>query len=595
MRRSVVAVAVGLLTAVLLVPLGSSPSSAVPVPSIVGGFDASAAQFPYMASVGGITRDSHACGGTLIDKDWVLTAAHCLVGVDPSDVMVAIGRTDLMTGNDGETRPAAQLLIHPDYQDHSPYYVEYDVGLIKLKWSVTELPTVRLALGSERQLWDPGDYVLALGWGAQEYGGPISPTLRKVMVPIVADDEMSAPYVYGSNFKPATMLGYGPLSGGYGTCHGDSGGPLLSPSIHGWRQVGLASWHYGCAQPYKPGVAARIADYRLSKWIISHVPSLANDGAINRSGDINGDGRDDLVVFNRNACDIWVTKAVSGGGFGPASQWHEQFGCGEQIPLVGDFNADGRADVAALDRSTVCDVYVAVSIGTDFIGTYKWSDHFACGTDIPAVGDVNGDGYDDLVTFTRGSTCDVYVALSHGFGFDSQLKWHDMFGCWNEIPATGDFNGDGRDDIAAFGPNFPGPVYVATSTGSGFVGTGVKWHNGFSFQSTVPAVGDFNADGRDDIIFFTRGDNCDVFVSTSTGSSFGTATKWHEMFSCGNEIPGVGDFNADGRDDVVTYTRGSTCDVYIAPSIGNLFFWSMKWSDYFGCAGEIPIGSSTWW
>jgi hypothetical protein len=240
-------------------------------------------------------------------------------------------------------------------------------------------------------------------------------------------------------------------------------------------------------------------------------------------------------------------------------------------------------------------VYVATSNGSSFVGTgVKWHDMFACGSSIPAIGDFNGDHKDDLAWFTRGIGCDVMVSLSTGTTYGPAVKWHDVFGCGNEIPAVGDFNGDGRDDIATFTRGSAMDVYVALSNGSAFAGTGVKWHDFFNFGANIPAVGDFNGDGKDDLVTFTRGTTCDAYVVLSTGAAFGTESTWNDGFACNNEIPGTGDFNDDGWTDVVTFTRGGACDVWVARSDTTRFTLNSKWSDSFGCGSEIPAGASTW-
>lgn len=82
----------------------------------------------------------------------------------------------------------------------------------------------------------------------------------------------------------------------------------------------------------------------------------------------------------------------------------------------------------------------------DGLGTFDWRrrghrrqvDFFAVGTEIPAIGDFNGDGRDDIATFTRGSAADVFVALSNGSSFvGTSVKWHDFFAVGAEIPQPG--------------------------------------------------------------------------------------------------------------------------------------------------------------
>ena len=211
--------------------------------------------------------------------------------------------------------------------------------------------------------------------------------------------------------------------------------------------------------------------------------------------------------------------------------------------VAGDFNGDGRDDIVTFTRGAAADVYVALSTGGSFSGTgVKWHDYFAAGTETPLVGDFNGDGRDDIATFTRGAAADVYVALSTGSRFvGTGVKWHDYFAAGTEIPAVGDFNGDGRDDIATFTRGASADVYVALSTGSSFSGTGWKWHDYFAVGSEIPGTGDFDGDRRDDIVTFTRGAAADVYVARSTGGSFaGTGWKWHDYFAVGSEIPQPG-------------------------------------------------------
>ncbi|MGH7601919.1 MAG: FG-GAP repeat domain-containing protein, partial [bacterium] len=156
-----------------------------------------------------------------------------------------------------------------------------------------------------------------------------------------------------------------------------------------------------------------------------------------------------------------------------------------------------------------------------------------------------------------------------------------------------DFNGDGRDDIVTFTRGTSKDVYVALSNAANaFVGTTVKWHDQFCLGSEIPLVGDFNGDGKDDIATFTRGNSADVYVALSNGANafVGTAMKWHDQFCFGNEIPLAGDFNGDGKDDIATFTRGSTADVYVALSDGGKFVGTAdKWNDWFCQKDEVPV------
>lgn len=564
--------------------LGAPPSHA-----IRGGQLAAKGEFPFMVSLGTKDLGVHLCGGSLIHRDWVLTAAHCVADKDPTALAynAVIGRANLFDTSDGEVVVVSQFFVHPNF---NPTTHDYDVALMKLKYSATKTP-LKLGFTAHRGLWNAGEMATAAGWGVTFPGGQSVSELRKVNLPIISDSEMSD--AYHLSFHPDTMVGAGYLAGGKDTCPGDSGGPLFVQSATGPRQVGITSWG-SCGFPDQPGVYSRVAEAPIQSWLIGMIPDLANDGVANRSGDFDGDGRDDVITFTRgSSCDVYVARST-GSAFAAATKWHDHFACGDETPVIGDFNDDGYDDIATFTRGFSCDVYVAVSNGATFIGTgVKWHDMFACLGAIPAAGDFDGDGDDDLVEFQRGSSCDVYVARSTGYNFGATAKWHDMFACGAEIPAVGDFNNDGRDDIITFTRGYTADAFVALAYGTAFLGTGIRWSDDVAYTVALPAVGDFNNDGFADVASFYRG-TCDVIVHLNLGSLLGPGVKWHDGFGCGNEVPGVGDFNKDGRDDVVTFTRGLSCNVWVAKSTGSGLGAGVKWSDMFSCNGEIPAGGTAW-
>jgi hypothetical protein len=307
--------------------------------------------------------------------------------------------------------------------------------------------------------------------------------------------------------------------------------------------------------------------------------------------DVNGDRRDDAVLFTQGGAADVYTAPSNGSAFGARVKGHDFFSLTGEVPLTGDVDGDGRADIITFTRGSAADVYVALSTGTGFGPAAKWHDFFAVNAEIPAVGDVDGDGRADIITFTRGTAADVYVALSTGSGFAPSAKWHDFFAVNAERPAVGDFDGDGRTDIVTFTGGPAGDVYVALSSGAAFIGTGAKWHDHFAVGDELAGAADVNGDGRDDVITFTRGAAADVYVSLSDGSRFvQDAWKWHDFFALDGELPGLGDFNADGRADLVVFTRGTPAqsDVWVATSSGSSFETSAKWHDQFGSQAEIP-------
>ncbi len=218
-----------------------------------------------------------------------------------------------------------------------------------------------------------------------------------------------------------------------------------------------------------------------------------------------------------------------------------------------------------------------------------WHDSFCYGDEICRVGDFNGDGKDDIAAFTRGfeagdNAGNVWVALSNGSGFGQSSVWKTTFCVGEEICEVGDFDGNGKDDVIAFSRNAKagdeaGNVWVALSNGSGF-GQSSVWQDSFCYGDEICAVGDFNGDDRDDIAAFTRSwktDNGegDVWVTISARDRFGTMPMvYHDNFCIGDEVCGIGDFDADGFADLVAFVRSSKSgdgagDVWVSLDIHN--------------------------
>jgi hypothetical protein len=252
-----------------------------------------------------------------------------------------------------------------------------------------------------------------------------------------------------------------------------------------------------------------------------------------------------------------------------------------ETPYVGDFNGDGRTDIITFTRdnpAAVGDVYVALSNGAEFGPSLKWHDWFAISQDETVViGDYNGDGKDDIATWLGKSSRQVYVALSQGSGMAQETVWLGSIGFDPaDVLLAGDANGDGKTDLVLFARR-QGKVYVALSDGKSFR-TPTVWHSFFAVSTYErPRVADVNGDGRADIVTFATNSPTaygDVYVAVSNGARFGdgaNSTKWHDWFAIDpNEDICVGDVNGDRKDDFATFlppARGG--DYYTVVSLGS--------------------------
>jgi len=344
----------------------------------------------------------------------------------------------------------------------------------------------------------------------------------------------------------------------------------------------------------------RVIDARSpNNLLYLDVHGPGNDGYGRTGGDVNGDGRDDIVTFVRGEpADVWVALS-DGVRFGTSAKWHEYFAAGNEVPMLGDVNGDGRDDLITFTRGSAADVYVALSTGTSFGASTRWHDWFAAFSETPLVGDFNGDGRADIATLTRSDSADVYVATSNGTSFvGTGVKWAETFAPGAPAVLAGDVTCDGRDDLIAFDRASVGRVTVAVSLGSSFA-TPRIWRSGLVTGTQVPVVGDFTGDGCDDVAVFERGSGGRVSVAASAVGRWGLHTfepnaLWGIGFATGVGVPGAGDFTGDGLMDFVNFTRGQAADVYVGPSTGSAVGPVRRWHDWFAFGLEVPMPASLW-
>jgi FG-GAP-like repeat len=267
-------------------------------------------------------------------------------------------------------------------------------------------------------------------------------------------------------------------------------------------------------------------------------------------GDVNGDGKLDIVTANANANTVSVLLGNGDGTFQPQATYGT--GPGPLSVAIGDLNGDGKPDLVVANGNSFSTDSVLLGNGD---GTFQPQTTVVVGESHQVViGDLNGDGKLDLVNANSNSGT-VSVSLGNGDGtFQSRTTYAVEPGFGGSGPisvAIGDVNGDGKPDLvtADYSEN---AVSVLLGNGDGTFLASTSYAAGS--QPGLVQVADLNGDGRQDIVVANQtSNNVSVLLGNGDGT-FQPETTY--SVGAGQGFIRVADVNGDGKPDIVALDNG---------------------------------------
>jgi VCBS repeat-containing protein len=254
----------------------------------------------------------------------------------------------------------------------------------------------------------------------------------------------------------------------------------------------------------------------------------------------------------------------------------------DQADVRNDFNGDGRSDILWRDDTGVIVNWLGQANGgfaDNYVNSYR---SIPTSWTVEGIGDFNGDGRDDVLwRNTSGLTVDWLGQANGGLSDNYANSVLNVPTNW-QVQGIGDFNGDGRDDVL-WRDNNGTTVHWLGQANGGFADNYANSCLSVPTSWQVAGVGDFNSDGRDDILWRnTDGLTVDwlgqangSFSDNYANSLVNIPTSW--------QIEGVGDFNGDGRDDILWRDTGGTTVTWLGQANGGFA------DNYANSVASVPV------
>ncbi|CAM5530902.1 FG-GAP-like repeat-containing protein [Streptomyces rimosus] len=511
-RRSRALLVAGLFASTVAAGVLTAPSA-----NAVVGVATKDGSYPFTArlDIGG----TRSCSAALVDEQWLLTAASCFAdnpaqslevpaGAPKVKTTATVGRTDMSRESGGTVATVEKLVPRGDR----------DLVMAKLDKPVTGIAPAEVT--SKAPL--PGEDVFVSGYGRTK-------------------DEWVPDRLHYGRFSVGaakeTTVGITGKDNGAAVCEGDTGAPVWRDIAGRYELVGVSSqsWQGGCFghddEKRTDAVASRTDD--VAGWIqtVRLSTKFQNVSDVLTSADFNGDGRTDVAaVMNDGNLHAFYAKPDGTLQYGRELWTHDGTWGGYQQLIGGDFNGDGQGDIIARRDDGQMFLYTGTANGNLNPRVAAWYDKSWQTMKQIVRYRADNSGRDGLAAIWGDGSLHAYTAKADGtLSGTKRDLWHDKSWGGMRILSSGDFNADGKDDIVATDPDGGFRLYTGNAQGT-VTRAPDLWHDKSWSSMRALLGGDFNGDGKADIAALWGDRSLHLYTGNGKGALAAGPAMWPTAF-----------------------------------------------------------------